>query len=402
VRSVMTQLKGAVSELILGTPGKPRAATAFARSLGIGNTVAWQLFQLAAAPDVLRACSFVPGTVALRLLVRRAAKAGTPHAVVRTLETAYERFDALVATHAGNRKTFGAMVDGLVGEGRDAISIAQRRSALQLNGCIWGIQARAALWTMIYAPARDPSRLNAVSLRGYVDLRRLRADAPFVISQRRAKGEESSIIAPTSLKDGSEDVRPSLLPGFCSHPAPHVQSRCRADGLIETELLPGPVGNTAAFTYFISDASPGHLWRNPDRADCSFRDLCMCRTPVEVLVHDVLVDDTMVEVLTSGVTTYGSLARAAECPADISSWTEGDRLPVNATVIELGLGVDALHDPDIPRYPEMMGYVCDRMAIESTRLRAFRCRIEYPILLSTQVISLAIADRTKTHPDQDA
>ena len=59
---------------------------------------------------------------------------------------------------------------------------------------------------------------------------------------------------------------------------------------------------------------------------------------------------------------------------------ELDVIDVDETLQQLGRGIDGLRVKEIPNYVEMLQYVCDRLDWDPRRFRAYRCRIEYPIL----------------------
>jgi len=54
--------------------------------------------------------------------------------------------------------------------------------------------------------------------------------------------------------------------------------------------------------------------------------------------------------------------------------------------ITLGAGPDAIHLSDLPRYPEMIAQVCDRLGWDVSQFDVYRCRIEYPIMTSLAAI----------------
>lgn len=61
-------------------------------------------------------------------------------------------------------------------------------------------------------------------------------------------------------------------------------------------------------------------------------------------------------------------------------------LRLSETPVFLGSGVNVLHTPDVPRYPEMAQHVLDKLGWNADEFEVYRCRIEYPVLPSSVVL----------------
>ena len=57
-----------------------------------------------------------------------------------------------------------------------------------------------------------------------------------------------------------------------------------------------------------------------------------------------------------------------------------DVLDVVETVQPLGSGIERFRCEQIPRYCELLQYVCDRCGWDPQRFRGYRCQVDYPIV----------------------
>jgi hypothetical protein len=86
----------------------------------------------------------------------------------------------------------------------------------------------------------------------------------------------------------------------------------------------------------------------------------------------------------SGNRDVGSLNRPDDPIPD--NYTERQALPVPVKVDRLGVGSNAVATPDVPQYPEMLAYLCERAGWDPERFEVFRCRVQYPILNSVVAV----------------
>jgi hypothetical protein len=100
-------------------------------------------------------------------------------------------------------------------------------------------------------------------------------------------------------------------------------------------------------------------------------------TPAEVLQFDVFLHRDVYPGAAPSVrvydTSFEGVADANDRARDI------DVLDVIESADPLGEGLGASRSPDVPRYPELLRHVCDRLSWRESEFRGFRCRIEYPI-----------------------
>ena len=110
------------------------------------------------------------------------------------------------------------------------------------------------------------------------------------------------------------------------------------------------------------------------------------RTPCEVLVHDVLVHESVCELGDPTLSVYSDHRDVDVVLESQIQARECDKLALKESVIYLGKGVDVLETPDVPQYPEMTRYALKRAGWDGHEFRVYRARIEYPVMPSSVVV----------------
>ncbi|MCI0674602.1 MAG: hypothetical protein L0Y42_02370, partial [Phycisphaerales bacterium] len=300
---------------------------------------------------------------------------------------AVDQLQAFVKAHAGDRSAFGSMISGLKHNGSGNVDLQQQRAAFKAQSHIWGIQARTQLSCGIFQPsANDPSRGDALALRGLIDLKRFRPDARVTIARSFAADNDGQVRHPFTRQpidpEGITAHGIPLLTEFSTHPAPRFESIPGVDGDVTLEIEGETVGNQSRVTCLTGDLIRNALTRYRDEHNFCEVVLAFVRVPCEVLIHDVLVHEDMYGgPMSPRVHVYSNVGGEAKAlPKEV------DRLPLRETVMYLGRGLTALATPDVPRYVEMVDYAMRRHGWDGKRFLVYRCRVEYPVMPSSVVV----------------
>jgi hypothetical protein len=246
----------------------------------------------------------------------------------------------------------------------------------------------------MFAPtAADPAVVDGVSLNGFIELRRMRPDAPVVIGRAMATDDHGTIISsPDRPVDGP--LAPSefvpLLMEFCSAPLPRFRQVQGERGFVENELVEGPIGKTGAITFAAASVIRGLASRYRDEANANMDLVTRVRTPVAALICDVLAHEDIFGDVIPGLAVYSDLYGSALMRGE---GRERYRLPGSQKVEALGKGPHSAHTQDIPRYTSMLRHVLDRLGWEPERFNVYRARIEYPFTPTSVVVSFDLLDR---------
>jgi hypothetical protein len=386
VTEVMTRLRSALAQLIAAAPDDIAKGADLHRSFRLDRTLSWKVFKVAHATDPMAAGAHVPSPASMGTLFKAARKRGVPEALIESAARVAEEFEDVVADHAGDRAAFDSMVSALAQDDTcEQMDLVHRRLGFRAQRHILGVQARTHVKLLALQPSQDPEWLDAVLIQGFVGLRRLRGDAPLIISYSGARDDEGGAQQvrrrPLGHATGGDGM--CLLTEYCSQPLPEFRTSQMEDGFLRGEVLTRDVGNRAAATCFeghvVSPAMPRYRRKGNDVV----ASVVVVRNPCEVLVVDLLVPPTL----------YGLVKPSAYVKTDHLGDSSRDlvtkydcRLPGQPAVRHLGRSASVLHTPDVPRYAEMAHDAFERAGWNAEEFDVYRCRIEYPVMPSSVVV----------------
>ncbi|MGE0480029.1 MAG: hypothetical protein AB7Q17_06105 [Phycisphaerae bacterium] len=348
--------------------------------------LAWQFHKIAAGGSVTVGIH-MPGRSNVRKLLQAAKRRGLAPAVLEQVASAADEFDRLVATHAGDRSTFDSMVSahGADDQG-EGLTLRQKRAAFRANRHLRGAQAAVQLKSLILAPSDTPGMLDLVAIQGYHDLRRIRYDCPLVVSRVRLSDDDHAVRRPNWEPLGpsaGQDADSSLLGAFCSPNLPPFRAVRTVGDWVLGELAGHGVGNRSAVTcidgYLARAAVPKHR----DETNLYGAMLTWIPIPCEVLLLDLVVHEDALGSLNPVAGCYCSKLRESELPGAMESC---DRLALNESVLFLGKGLPVIHAAGVARHAEMYAAVFEKLGWPSERFDVHRCRIAFPVMLSSVLV----------------
>ncbi len=385
--SVLARMGSALAEVVTAVAGEIGTAVELERALGLDKKLSWRILKISRTTKPLSIGGHVPGSASIKKFIRAAARCGASPTMIESVEAVYEDFEQLVKTHAGDRNSFDSLVSAFDREAAEQMGLQQRRAAFRAQSHILGIQAATQMHCSILHPGASLEKDDLVSIRGIVGLSQTRRHRTWIISRSMVGDVDESRQYSDSTRQpldpaGEATHGVALLRGFCSEPLPEIHTFMTELGHTNTELLLDAVGKDSSVTCILGD-----VWRNTighyqDAHNQHNQALVKVRTPVEVLIHDVLVYEGMfgrikpdVIVLSDHHDTSGSLVGR-----------EGDWLEMGVSVTYLGQGPTVLYTPNVPRYAEMVQYAFDRLGWDGEKFDVYRCRVEYPVMPSSVVV----------------
>jgi hypothetical protein len=381
-RRTIHAVRSAVGELIEALPCDVSQPRDLAQALGIDKTLAWKFSRLIRVADPFAAANHVPGSAGIQIFLDAARRESVPAPLIEAAARSLKEFERLIDVHAADRASLGMMLASCARHVPDRTALTHRRAAFRANSFIWGVQAKTQLKTDFLCPGAAKGMLDIATVRGFIDLRRIRANVPWVVArakfmdddgqQRRALNRES--IDPPG-ESSEDDVAVPLLRGFCTRPLPRFRRVSRMQGFVDDEIVGGSVGNTAATTYVTGEVVREAVPYYRDEHNRFGESVARVHTPCEVLVLDQIVHESLFSDFNPQVSVCSELSGEMPPPEHAQ-----DRLtlPVNVTVEYLGNGPAALHTPDVPRYVELGRYVFERLGWDGDRFRVHRLRLAYP------------------------
>lgn len=377
------ELRGALTDLLGDIGADARRPQELARKLSLDKSLAWKISRIVGAGDPQNALQYMPGDAGLSIVMKAVHNAGGGEALRRRAEKAIKNFQSAVLLHLGDRLTLEMVVDGLPNGGGERL-LASRKLAFRGNSGIWGVQASARMHTVVLAPNKSrPEMMDCGQAGGWIDFRRIRGDARWVLFRRRSMNAgDSTKIEPIDVQ--ADPAAPELMmPDFCSQGIPEIHTVEEA-GFHLDELGTSTIGKSGAFTLFFGSITHMIGPRMADKPDDEGAFRVSISAPVETLQFDVLVHRDCEFALQQKICTYGGFTTSPEPMA------ERDSLPIHADRSDLGREPPAVQTSLFPKYVELTERILSRMGRPRTEFIGVRYEIQYPPFPSTVIVSFPL------------
>lgn len=406
--------KEVIDATIVVNGGRPiRKAADLQRALGIPTTLAWQVYRVAHAENLLGEVENVPGLKAVRRLIRAGEEKGLRLDALARLERTVKQFEHLVREHAGNRRAFNSIVAGLAGAPDGEVELQHRRLAFQANSHIWGTQVGTRLVTLIAHPSDSSSSgahnlLDVLTLMGTVDLCRLRGHAPYELSSSAlADGSplrNADRIVALGHPLASNDVTTpgsTILTDFSSPQFPKISNYVDEDGRLVVELDPDDVGRQHAVTAFIAEMYRAAAGSFRSRDELEFSSTGDVRSPIARWIVDLVIADGAFGEAPPQPRAYMVMNDMRGTYVQLTGIEQRyeRKLIEKPPVIPLGMGARALQSEDVPRYPEMFRSLCNQLGWDSEAFRIYRCCVDYPVISSSIVVGFDLPEKSAAAAD---
>jgi hypothetical protein len=292
------------------------------------------------------------------------------------------------------------MAAGLAAGSDMRIDVEHRRQLYLGGSYVWGVRARLSLRLDVLGPSAKGKRLDCATVRGVVDLERLRADAPWqleapLVLDDKVTKPSTCTAEPIELHGESGASRrssakgPFLMHEFCSDPLPECRFITTPGGVPAVELAEGAMGSEGRLTLF-----HGTLLRNVQPAQTSRRhhgifQLSKQRTPVERAIFDLCVHESLLQQSPQPeAILYSDLLHSSGVRLHAAT----DRIPAGLEVLSLGAGARRLKLAHYERHSELALSIFERTGWNPAQFHVFRVEAPYPPVPSTLALEMPIAD----------
>jgi len=380
----VSRLKSALIELFDAGKENPKLPQEVSRSLGINKTLTWSIARLLEAPSSIEAVPFIPGAGSIAKVADAFPK--SPRLIEAKLKVreAANEYDAMIARHAGDRSTLELILDSLATDEGERLGLS-RRLAFRGNSGLCGVQAKARLTTWIIIPcAHAPDRLDLITLRGYINVRRLRPNVEWTIFKARTWNHDDpkQPVRAWEPVDAEDASGIPLLREFCRGELPPI-SMASNKGARDFVVRSGPVGNAASFDCISGEIMRGDVARYRGDGDDWGEVGTSITTPCENLVFDLLYDESLTNIADAESMIFGETFPQGQRTPETHDPRE---LPISTRLVEIAGRPPAVATPLIPRYAQMTQHVLERTGIDARRLRGLRLEMDYPPLNSQLLI----------------
>lgn len=385
-------VRGAFTDLLMATGADATYPQEISRRFGINKNLAWKVSKIVSVNDPHAVVVNLPGSAGINTILSAFEDKGAPAATVAAARAAVDDFDRMVEMHVGDRSTLELVLSSNAPDRVPPEQLhATRKMAFQGNSAIWGIQARVRLASFFIAPNRDdPTLVDTASIGGLIDVRRLRAAASIPFFNRFAYNDDGSPIEgpqrePIEPSDEPDPIM--LMREFCSHPLPGFGT-LEIDGHTRYQLPPGQIGNRGRHTWIYGEAARRFAPIYRDKTNQFGEHAVQVQCPVEWLLCDLQVHESLAFALSPRVLTYG-LHSLTPKPGTESEY---DRLPVAEVIQSIGRSPPVVSTPLIPRYHAMVERVYERMGWRAEEMCGFRFEMKYPPMPMSVVVQHDLAD----------
>lgn len=355
-------------------PGGPHRPQRLARSLGVNTVLTSRLLKAAQQRDPMAVAHMIPGPEPLRRLLRAAERKKVDAEVIREAREAVDRFEHLIDVEAGDRSSLDAIISGWLPDAREKVELIAKQSVFRGISQLLGTASELEHHTMIIHPGeRAGGKADQACIVATRGLRRVRPG--LVVKYDTIHAAEPLLTITGRPVEGLHDL---LLEPFCSKPTPELQVS-RHGGRAQYTLSGDEVGVRSAVNLAHATLlkATKELHRAPGDPPRKATMSIGIGAPSRVLIFDVLLHADAYPGRQPSLHLYQAMPYGAASPNDPSR--DVDRLDVVQSIQPMGEGIGKFRAAENPDSLETLRFVCARLGWDGSRLRGYRCRVEYPI-----------------------
>lgn len=324
----------------------------------------------------------LPGPVPLRSLIERAGEQGVKQATMKLALKETAAYAELIR-HAGDIKSFEAMLSTWVPEDRQVFETARRQSVFRALSEIDGASCRFKLNTIVLTPGANAQAIDLVGVTGLFGVHRLRPDAQVELATYaltvRTGDKLGEARRPTTL-DGvplSEGPTGSSLDEFClAPPAPLVPEQFGE--YVQYKMGPTDIGAKAEFDMLMAELN--HAAGRPRTVEPGWISpffTVLPQVPARTMVFDLIMHRTVYPECSAELRSYTPGGRGLANPHDPTR--EMDRRECHYPVTEIDYGLRDLRLVEYPKYSALLGHILEKLGRERGEFRAFRLQLQFPL-----------------------
>ena len=335
----------------------------------------------------------MPGPDPLRRLVRGAARRGVPVATINEAMKAIDGFEILIRDRVGDRSLLDTIISAWVPDARREFELRRKQAAFKAISQLKGVQCDCNMATVVLYPSADGRHIDVVWVNGLYALHRVRPGVGVKVTTRRMDAAGNTR-QPVSLGGAPvEDLSGLLLTDFCSDPRPRIEVQ-RVGEAVHYTLAEHGFGQASSVDVVFAEANQNELVRyvapGSNRKSYYFAEAV---TPAKVLQFDVVVHEDLYPGQAPSLRLYDTSFEGVASPNNPAR--DIDQLDLLESVEDMGMGVSRFRGADVPRYPELLAHVFQRMNWDGSRCRGYRCRVDYPVYGSQVMMMFRAQERAE-------
>ncbi len=373
--AVLENIANRFFDVLNALPRRVSRAVDVARTLEIERSLAWKIWRVAQGKDSYPSPKDIPGRAGVKLFLDAAAPK-IPKEVTAAAWLAFDQFEELTRTHAGSRAALDSMLSRFTIEGRERFEIGLRRQGFRARSHFVGAQARTEYRNAVVFPAQPGFWRDLAFIWGFFGLSRTRANTPWILHRSWVDLSGGTLTLDEYRRGplNAEDVSPGALeqgatiPRFCSQPPPQTRRFELKNGIVQSELAPGPIGETAAVDWVYGE----RLSRIPPDDEPDDSVIMRIYTPCEHACFDLFLHETVSDQ------EVPKLLASAYLFGDAPLEAKSHCVPIGETVQDLGSADRIPPALEVPHHRKIMQYMFDQLHQDPRSFRAYRVLMRYP------------------------
>lgn len=357
---------------------------------GIDLKLAWKICRIFKAENPFECVRYLPGTAGTRIFCEAAQRSGVPAELIEHLRLAFASAKSIGLAWAGDARAFELLAAGLARSRDPRVDLEHRKNLFVSGSYVWGIRVNTQLRMDVLYPAADGQNICATTIRGFLDVERLRADAPWYVEAPACVDDDASatmaITARSLDGDSPWSGAPYLMRRFCSAAMPQFEATPMERTPRVIELPVGALGAECRFTLVHGAVLQGAMPARQSPGNEFAALLTKVLTPCERIVFDAWVHES---ILPSG-TPLGSMYSVLDGWRGQYSLQFRDRLPIDYEIREMPKGKRGLQLDGYERMPELTQVAFDQSKHDRREFRHFRAEVVYPPVPTTMTIVIKL------------
>jgi predicted transcriptional regulator len=383
-KEVGQELQTALDRVLRDIDGCSMRPTDIARTLDVSRVMVSRLLSAIRKPDPVETLARIPGPETLRSIVRAAAESGVDAASAKDALALIDQFDLLIREKYGTRAALNAALSDTNHHTRKKFEQSSRYQVFKGMSQIVGAQSSLWVTCMMLTPNKEnPDGIDITAIHGTSGLRRLRPDSEI----RFVYG------IPPEYKDRRQSPQrtDTDISSFMVHePAPlQVEEE---NGQIINIFSPELGGKDALYDMFSEVYIPNGSNRYASNGRSMRGTTVIPDVPVVTLVSDVILCDDIFEKIKPQLFIYNTMPRGG---ADIEDpKRDVDRINTNDSIVHLDRSLESLEISEMPKYVDMVRYLCEKNRCPMDSIRVHRLRVQYPVYGFQYTIGFKVPEKS--------
>lgn len=374
-------IRSTLEEIVLAISGTtPRPSHLISRA-GLDKTLAGRIIQTVRSPDPLTALARSPAPLGLGIFLRASHAAGVRPESIARAEEAVAQFERFLARFPRGRAGLEAAISGWMPETREQGERAARQAAFKSMSFLLGYQSEVTLGCTILMPSNDPLAVDVAYISAHFGLRRLRLGEPLSMFGTRyypLEEGQAAKLNPRTLDGRSIEDASCVLDEFCVPSVPRLDIVKTKDQRLF--VLPANEPELNEPVSIVIGHYTTASWLRYTTADRREEwQTMLSRCPTRVFLNDTFIHEDIYPGVEPVVTTH--LVGMSPLPAR----ERGPGFPLDEVHLSKDAGwirsdINNIGTGEIPRHPELVASVFDRLGQDPRRYRVHRLRLNYPVM----------------------